>query len=123
MGTDIDYPMFTDQEAADILCTALYGNDWATDYTLTVLNHIKTEYGKEPTSYRFAPMTRMGAEKPKNPEVTKESLHAAAMLVIENKVKVRDDIRESIIEEREATDCDGADVLLQISLFGKLIYC
>lgn len=123
METDIKYPMFTEQEAADILCTALIGNDWPEDYTRTVLSFIKTNYGKEPTSYRFASTKGSGAEKPKNPEVTKESLHAAAMLVIEKKVQVRDDIRESIIEEREATDCDGADALLQIALFGELVYC
>ena len=110
------FEAFTEEDAADIICTAFYGNFWFYDEGYKVF---PIKLGEEGNA---TDVKVKGEEVKAEGLVNKDTLTQAARDILSGKIKVNSAIKSDIENERQGCDADSADALLQVVLFGELVY-
>lgn len=120
-----DFKPYTDEEFSDIMTTCLEGgsNYWINEGYSVDTEHMdeSDEFGN--SFYLFVDVKdKDGEGEVINSRVTKASLSEAASKIINRQVKVSNAIAKDVEEERAGVDADSADALIQVAVFGEIVY-
>lgn len=119
-----EFEEYSLQETANLLITCFEGgsNYWLNgEYKITVVEKFDDKYcGKIPCSVKIKGKEHCGCEVV-NEEVNAKTLTEAARKMLSRGVKVSKTIVSDLLE-RDGCDADAADCLLQVALFGELVY-
>lgn len=120
-----EFKPYTDEEFSDIMTTCLEGgsNYWINEGYSVDAEHMDEsgEFGNP--FYLFVDVKDEDGEgEVINSRVTKKKLSEAAAKIINNQVKVNNTIAKDVEEERAGADADSADALLQVAVFGEIVY-
>ena len=120
-----EFKPYTDEEFSYIMTTCLEGGS---NYWINEGYSVDAEFKEEKDElgfpfYLFVEVKEEeGDGEVINSRVTKENLSEAAAKIINNQVKVNNTIAKDVEEERAGADADSADALLQVAVFGEIVY-